>query len=134
MQELISHNLLAKIGVDESMAVVFSITVIVIVLFIMMVVVISSMRVKFYKDKLTNSAIDNQEKDEQIFTLQNKLDDISRVNQHLQSELNDFEATKDRLQNTLQELKKLQKEHIKLQIYTPILKLNLTIPSHYMNL
>jgi len=115
MQELIPNELLAKIGIDESMAVVFSISIIVIILFIMMVIIISSMRVKFYKDKLTNTAIDNQEKDEQIITLQQKLDDTNRDNQHLKQELSNFNDTKDRLQSIADELKTLQDEHVKLQ-------------------
>jgi len=115
MQELIPNELLAKIGIDESMAVVFSIAIIVIILFIMMVIIISSMRVKFYRDKLTNTAIDNQEKDDQIFALQQKLDDTNRYNQHLEQELSDFNDTKEKLQNITDELKILQDEHRKLQ-------------------
>jgi len=68
MENLIPVELLKRFGIDESVAMVVAIGIVVLLLFIMMVVIIASMRVKFYKDKLTNIAIDNSEKDDFIST------------------------------------------------------------------
>jgi chromosome segregation ATPase len=115
MQDLIPKELLENLGIDESIAIIYFISILVIILFIVMLVIVSSMRVKFYKDKFTNCAIDNEEKDETIFTLEQQLKSTKKHNSHLKYKLKDFDNTKQKLQQIINDFDKLKQEHIKLQ-------------------
>jgi len=115
MEEMIPKDLLLKFGIDESMALVVVISFIVISLFILIVVVASSMRVKFYKDKLTNTNIDNQDKLNQIIALQKSLDEYQLKNKNLEESLKSFEDTKAKLSHTKEELKSLDMSYKELK-------------------
>ena len=68
-------ELVTKIGSDSTLMFVGAMALVVL-LFIVLVVVVSSMRVKTYKDRFINIQIDNQEKEKLIAELQKRITGI----------------------------------------------------------
>ncbi len=84
---------------------------IVILLFVVLMVVISSMRIKSYKDRFINTQIDNQEKEALIATLQNELQDLKIKNAQNEQELQQFAETREKLSDRESKLEHLQTAH-----------------------
>jgi len=81
----------------------------VVLLFIVLMVVITSMRVKAYKDRFINTQIDNHEKEAQIIELQSELQDLKIKEAQNAQELQLFAETKEKLKQTEEALAALQK-------------------------
>jgi len=107
-------DFLCKLNDDSSFMVMVAIAV-VILLFVVLMVVISSMRIKGYKDKFLNIEIDNQEKDVLIVKLQEELKDLQIRNAKNEQELQLFAHTKEQLLETTNKLEVLQKSSIELE-------------------
>ncbi len=107
-------ELVTKIGSDSTLMFISAITV-VILLFIVLVVVISSMRVKSYKDRFVNLQIDNQEKEKLISELQKELQVFKIKNAQNEQELQQFSQTKEKLLDIEAALTGFQKEHSELE-------------------
>ena len=88
---------------------------IVLLLFVVLMVVISSMRIKGYKDRFTNAQIDIHEKDALIEKLQEELQSIKIKNAQNEQELQQFAQTKEKLKDTETKLEHLQKVHNELE-------------------
>jgi DNA recombination protein RmuC len=107
-------ELVTKIGSDSILMFVMAIAFVVL-LFIVLVVVVSSMRVKSYKDRSINLQIDNQEKEKLISTLQKELQTFKIKNAQNEQELQQFEETKKKLSSIDMSLLTFQKEHSELE-------------------
>ncbi len=105
---------------DDSTFMLASAVAVVLALFVVLMVVISSMRIKTYKDRFINLEIDNQEKESLISNLQKEMQEIKIKNAQQEQELSLFAETKKKLatleekfeslQNTYHTLEKLQGE------------------------
>ncbi len=102
-------ELISKVS-DDSMLMFIGAMALVVLLFIVLVVVVSSMRVKTYKDRFINVQIDNQEKEKLIAQLQKELQVIKIKNAQNEQELQQFSHTKDKLCLTEETLLVSQKE------------------------
>jgi DNA recombination protein RmuC len=100
-------ELLCKMNEDSTFMVMVAIAI-VILLFVVLMIVISSMRIKGYKDRFLNTQIDNQEKDLLIDKLQNELKDLQIQNAKNEQELQLFGHTKEKLQETEERFEVLQ--------------------------
>jgi len=100
-------DLLKQIGGDSTLMFTAAIALVVL-LFIVLLIVITSMRVKSYKDRFINIQIDNQEKEKQIADLQNELQSLKIKNAQNEQELQQFAQTREKLQLTEEGLSKLQ--------------------------
>lgn len=109
------NELIQKIGTDSTFMVISAISV-VILIFVLLMVVVSSMRIKNYKHKYTNTKIDNQEKDTHISELQGQLENIKIINAKNEQELQLFDETKVILTNTQKELEELKKYTNELEV------------------
>jgi len=87
----------------------------VVLLIIALVIVVSSMRVKTYKDRFIHVREDNHEKAEQISSLEKELQAYKIKNASNEQELQHFSETKDVLNNTKESLSTTQKEFIDLE-------------------
>jgi len=102
------NDLICKIGNDSTYMMVAGIALVVL-LFIVLMVVVTSMRVKTYKDRFINTQIDNQEKEAQISDLQSELQSVKITNAQNEQELQHFGQTKEKLSTTEENLASLQK-------------------------
>ncbi len=102
-------ELIAKIGNDSTLMFTGAISLVVL-LFIVLVVVVSSMRVKTYKERFLNVQIDNQEKEKLIAELQKELQVLKIKNAQNEQELQQFAQTKEKLGLTEEALQVSQKE------------------------
>ena len=102
-------ELVTKIGSDSTLMFVGAMALVVL-LFIVLVVVVSSMRVKTYKDRFINIQIDNQEKEKLIAELQKELQVLKVKNAKNEQELQQFAQIKEKLSVTEEGLKVSQKE------------------------
>jgi len=102
-------ELIAKVGSDSTLMFIGAISLVVL-LFIVLVVVVSSMRVKSYKDRFVNVQIDNQEKEKLIAEHQKELQVLKIKNAQNEQELQQFSQTREKLNLTEESLKILQKE------------------------
>lgn len=102
------NDLLCKIGNDSSYMLAAAIALVVL-LFIVLMVVITSMRVKSYKDRFINTQIDNQEKEAQIIALQQELQELKIKEAQNAQELQLFSETKEKLSLTEENLTALQR-------------------------
>lgn len=102
-------ELVTKIGSDSTLMFVGAMALVVL-LFIVLVVVVSSMRVKTYKDRFINIQIDNQEKEKLIAELQKELQVLKVKNARNEQELQQFAQIKEKLSVTEEGLKVSQKE------------------------
>ncbi|SFV61829.1 DNA recombination protein RmuC [hydrothermal vent metagenome] len=102
-------ELIAKIGNDSTLMFTGAISLVVL-LFIVLVVVVSSMRVKTYKERFLNVQIDNQEKEKLIAELQKELQVLKIKNAQNEQELQQFAQTKEKLGLTEEALQISQKE------------------------
>jgi len=100
-------ELLCKINEDSAFMVMIAIAT-VILLFVVLMIVISSMRIKGYKDRFINIEIDNQEKDALITKLQNELKELQIKNAKNEQLLQLFAETKEKLEETEKRLELLQ--------------------------
>jgi TolA-binding protein len=108
------NELIEKFGSDSTLMFIGAMALVVL-LFIVLVVVVSSMRVKSYKERFVNVQIDNQEKSEEIAILQRELQGLKSQNEKQREELRQFAETKERLQSTRKELESLRATHQKLE-------------------
>ena len=102
------NDILCKVGTDSSYTLAAAIALVVL-LFIVLLVVITSMRVKTYKDRFVNTQIDNKEKEVMISDLQSELQSIQIKNAQNEHELHLFSQTKEKLSATEEHLNNLQK-------------------------
>ncbi len=102
-------ELIAKIGNDSTLMFTGAISLVVL-LFIVLVVVVSSMRVKTYKERFLNVQIDNQEKEKLIAELQKELQVLKIKNAQNEQELQQFAQTREKLGLTEEALQVSQKE------------------------
>ena len=107
-------DLICKISNDSTMMLTAAIALVVL-LFIVLLVVITSMRVKGYKDRFINTQIDNQEKEKQIVELQQELQALKIKNAQNEQELHFFAQTKDKLDLTEEKLNTIQRMHNELE-------------------
>lgn len=99
-------ELLSKIDSDYIFMIMASVSI-VILIFVLLMIVISSMRIKVYKNRFINTQIDNQDKDETIEKQQKKLEEIKIVNSKNEQELKEFKKTQKLLTETNTQLEKL---------------------------
>ncbi len=102
------NDLLCKIGNDSNYMFAAAIGLVV-VLFIVLLVVITSMRIKTYKDRFINTQIDNHEKEALISDLQQELQELKIKNAQNEQELHLFAQTKEKLASTEESLSTLQR-------------------------
>ena len=101
------NDIICKINNDSSYMVMVAIAI-VILLFVVLMVVISSMRIKSYKDRFINTEIDNHEKEALIIKLQKELQDLKIRNAQNEQELQQFAQTREKLSDTESKLEHLQ--------------------------
>ncbi len=87
----------------------------VVLLFIVLVVVVSSMRVKSYKERFVNVQIDNEAKAKEITELQRELQALKIQNAKQSQELQQFAQTREDLLSTQTELETLRKRYHELE-------------------
>jgi len=104
MQELLSE-------IQNNPTLMFiSVIALVVLLIIALVVVVSSMRVKTYKDRFINVREDNNDKAERISNLEKELQEYKIKNASNTQELEQFSETKNMLNSTKESLTATQKE------------------------
>ncbi|MCD6212220.1 MAG: hypothetical protein J7J02_04470 [Sulfurovum sp.] len=104
MQELLSE-------IQNNPTLMFiSVIALVVLLIIALVVVVSSMRVKTYKDRFINVREDNNDKAERISSLEKELQEYKIKNASNTQELEQFSETKNVLNSTKESLTATQKE------------------------
>ncbi len=108
------QDLLSKIQNDPTLMFI-SVIALVVLLIIALVVVVSSMRVKIYKDRFINVREDNNDKSERISSLEKELQEYKIKNASNEQELQQFSETKDVLNSTKESLSTTQKEFIELE-------------------
>jgi len=108
------QDLLLEIQNDPTLMFI-SVIALVVLLTIALIVVVSSMRVKTYKDRFISVAEDNDEKAEQISSLEKELQEYKIKNASNEQELQQFSETKDLLKNTKESLSTTQKEFTDLE-------------------
>ena len=108
------NDLICKIGNDSTYMFAAAMALVVL-LFIVLLVVITSMRVKAYKDRFINTQIDNKDKEMQIFDLQNELQNAKIVNAKNTQELQFFAQTREKLVLTEESFHTLQKSSNELE-------------------
>ena len=104
------NDIVCKISNDSGYMVMVAIAI-VILLFVVLMVVISSIRIKSYKDRFINTEIDNQEKEALIADLQNELQNLKIKNAQNEQELQQFAETREKLGDTESKLEHLQTAH-----------------------
>lgn len=87
----------------------------VVLLFIVLVVVVSSMRVKSYKERFVNVQIDNEAKAKEISELQRELQALKIQNAKQSQELQQFAQIREDLLSTQTELEALRKRYHELE-------------------
>jgi DNA recombination protein RmuC len=108
------QDLLSKIQNDPTLMFI-SVIALVVLLIIALVVVVSSMRVKIYKDRFINVREDNNDKAERILSLEKELQEYKIKNASNEQELQHFSETKDVLNSTKEFLSTTQKEFTELE-------------------
>ncbi len=108
------QDLLSKIQNDPTLMFI-SVIALVVLLIIALVVVVSSMRVKIYKDRFINVREDNNDKSERISSLEKELQEYKIKNASNEQELQQFSETKDVLNSTKESLSTTQKEFTELE-------------------
>jgi len=108
------NDLICKIGNDSTYTFAAAMGLVVL-LFIVLLVVITSMRVKTYKDRFINTEIDNHEKEAQIIDLQEALQSAKIKNAQNEQELQSFSQTKEKLSTTEESLDTLRKSSTELE-------------------
>ncbi len=101
------EEFLSKINNDSIFMIIAAVST-VILIFVLLMVVISSMRIKTYKNRFINSQIDNQEKNEFIEKQQKELENIKILNAKNEQELKEFRQTQKLLTEAMRKLKELQ--------------------------
>jgi uncharacterized membrane protein YukC len=109
------NDLVQKISTDSTFMVIAAISI-VILIFVLLMVVVSSIKIKNYKHRYTNTKIDNQEKETLISELQEQLQHIKIKNEQNEQELLHFAQTKEKLQNTETTLENLKKSTNELEL------------------
>ncbi len=92
-----------------------SVIALVVLLIIALVVVVSSMRVKTYKDRFINVREDNNDKAERISNLEKELQVLTIKNAGNEQKLQQFSETKDVLNSTRESLSTTEKEFTELE-------------------
>jgi DNA recombination protein RmuC len=108
------QDLLSKIQNDPTLMFI-SVIALVVLLIIALVVVVSSMRVKMYKDRFINVREDNNDKSEHISNLEKELQKYKLKNASNEQELQQFSETKNILNSTKESLSTTQKEFTELE-------------------
>ncbi|HSR74130.1 MAG TPA: hypothetical protein VLL31_04740 [Sulfurovum sp.] len=86
-----------------------------VLLIILLVILVSSMKVKTYKDRYWNTKVDNEEKTEYISALELELQEYKVKNRNNEQELEEFGKTKETLQSTSETLLTLQEQYSALE-------------------
>jgi len=102
------QELLLKIQNDSTLMLIMGIALVVL-LVIVLVIVVSSMRVKTYKDRFLDVQADNREKAQQIAGLEKELQMYKIKNAGNEQELQQFTETKETLHTTNESLSTSQK-------------------------
>ena len=108
------QDLLSEIQNDPTLMFI-SVIALVVLLIIALVVVVSSMRVKIYKDRFINVREDNNDKAERISSLEKELQEYKIKNASNEQELQQFSETKDVLNSTKESLSSTEKEFTELE-------------------
>ncbi len=108
------QDLLSKIQNDPTLMFI-SVIALVVLLIIALVVVVSSMRVKIYKDRFINVREDNNDKAERISSLEKELQEYKIRNASNKQELEQFSETKNILNSTKELLSTTEKEFTELE-------------------
>ncbi len=108
------EEIIARIMSEPALMLLAAISA-VILIFVLLVVVISSMRIKVYKDRYININIDNQEKDALLLKLNNELQELKIKNAQDEQELQHYANTKIKLKDTEDKLENLQNSTNELQ-------------------
>ena len=108
------QDLLSEIQNDPTLMFI-SVIALVVLLIIALVVVVSSMRVKIYKDRFINVREDNNDKAERISSLEKELQEYKIKNASNEQELEQFSETKDVLNSTKESLSSTAKEFTELE-------------------
>ena len=103
------QDILSEIQNDPTLMFI-SVIALVVLLIIALVVVVSSMRVKTYKDRFINVREDNNDKAERISSLEKELQEYKIKNASNTQELEQFSETKNVLNTTKESLTAIQKE------------------------
>jgi DNA recombination protein RmuC len=103
------QDLLVEIQNNSTLMLIAGIALVVL-LIIALVIVVSSMRVKTYKDRFIHVREDNHEKAEQISSLEKELQEYKIKNASNEQELQQFAETKELLTNTKESLSTRHKE------------------------
>ena len=108
------QDLLSEIQNDPTLMFI-SVIALVVLLIIALVVVVSSMRVKTYKDRFINVREDNNDKAERISSLEKELQEYKIRNASNKQELEQFSETKNVLNSTRESLSTTEKEFTELE-------------------
>ena len=108
------QDLLSEIQNDPTLMFI-SVIALVVLLIIALVVVVSSMRVKTYKDRFINMREDNNDKAERISSLEKELQEYKIRNASNKQELEQFSETKNVLNSTKESLLSTEKEFTELE-------------------
>ena len=108
------QDLLSEIQNDPTLMFI-SVIALVVLLIIALVVVVSSMRVKTYKDRFINVREDNNDKAERISSLEKELQEYKLKNASNEQELEQFSETKNVLNSTKESLLSTEKEFTELE-------------------
>ncbi|SFV52523.1 DNA recombination protein RmuC [hydrothermal vent metagenome] len=108
MQELLNEIL--KYIEKDSILTLLAMIAIVVVLVILLILVVSSMRIKIYKDRWWNIQIDNQKKSEYIKDLEQELQSFQIKGANQNEEVLYFAKTRETLKKSMDEFILLQKD------------------------
>lgn len=86
-----------------------------VLLIILLVILVSSMKVKTYKDSYWNTKVDNEEKTEYITALEQELQEYKVKNRNNEQALEEFGQTKETLNSTSETLSTLQEQYSALE-------------------
>jgi len=126
MEDVVPKNILTILGIDGFTFILFVITAIVLVLIILIVIVSSSMKIKLYKNKILNLDIENKEQHDKLIEMQNSINRLTKQNQTLASQMENFISTTAKLKETKDAFFKLQKEYQDLKVLQEETFINLT--------
>lgn len=108
MQEYL--NIILRNIERDSILTLLAIIAIIVTLVILLVLVVSSMRIKIYKDRWWNVKVDNQEKSEYIREIERKIQALQVQDATNNQELLYFAKTRQTLKENIDEFANLQKK------------------------
>ncbi|MDQ7084981.1 MAG: hypothetical protein Q9M36_08620 [Sulfurovum sp.] len=118
------QELLQKIE-DDSMLMLLSIISVVVILVILLIFVVSTMRVRIYKDRWWNVKVENQHKTTYITTLEQALQSYKIKDARNIQELSHYEENKKTLQKNRENFATLQEDYYQLSNTLSVVKVQL---------